>query len=245
MAKTWDLEKLYLDSVVSPPTNWAGEGDPPSGNPTKLDQVAPALYGSETWQMKDYPSVISGSVTWVEEIDFSVTIVSEMDFDYVGTAPLDLMPLVPTKFRQSQEMIDLIATLSSVTSQWMGQIRSLPELINSDSCPSDYLKYLASNIGVSFDAAWDDALIRQVIKDASSVYKYKGSFEGNKYVLNGDWLKVRDLWAYPINQPAPHDYATLRLAYESADYHHIQCPGWCRDRVQEDSPRSCVLSTRY
>lgn len=214
MSRVWDLEKIYMDAATAPSgtTSWIGsDGD---GNPTVLDQANP-FYGENLWMLKDYSSSLlgvldmSGSSTAAQYVmDAEFVAVSIVEAELITSAEIDLMPLVPLKHHQSQAMIDLVAVLSEAASVWIGQVRSLTSLLNPSLCPDAYLSYLAAEIGISFDGAYDYPLIREIIKDAPTLYRYKGSNQGTKYLLNGDYMRVRDLWAASPPPDAPASYVT-------------------------------------
>jgi phage tail-like protein len=201
MALTLSIESIYLDIGMGkrPDESMTVSTPGPITLDTTTDwEVTPEVF----WQLKTYPllqrslgSMGPSTQSLIQTAEGTVVIKGYMDAGVFGTNPIDLLPLVPTKFHTSRSMLDLVDVLSSTLSLWMAPIDSLADIINPSKCQDDYLPFLAAGIGATFDSSYSDAQIRQLIIDAPEMYKNKGSRYGLTRLANGDYMRHVDLWA--------------------------------------------------
>ena len=118
---------------------------------------------------------------------------------------IDLLPLIPEKFRNSTVLQQFIDVANLNTGQWLGYIHDTQYLLDPYSVGEEYLRYLADLIGLSFitneNTTVEDK--RTQLLQAMDWYKSKGTYQALLrigYIL-GIALDAYDLYT--------SDYATF------------------------------------
>lgn len=60
----------------------------------------------------------------------------------------------------------------------MDRMTALPDLVDVDACPPDFLPFLAGVVGVSYDPTLDPAPQRRAIREAIEQYRRQGTLDG-------------------------------------------------------------------
>jgi hypothetical protein len=110
----------------------------------------------------------------------------EMDAEFgleiitTSSIALNLLRLVPEKFRTSQILIDYLDEASIQLGDWFTKVRDIVKLLNARSVSSTtYLRHLGALIGVSFPPE-DDATVNEMRKNIETAvewYKVKGTYK--------------------------------------------------------------------
>jgi hypothetical protein len=146
------------------------------------------------WQL-DNNYNLDQSFNTVEEIELEETVVTQMTYHplydredelifedelvVLHSVALDLMQLVPAKFRNSQILIDYLAEAGLLIGDQLTKIRDLPKLLGPNTVTSmTYLRYLGALIGVNFppeDETSEEEMYKTLIY-AIDWYKVKGTY---------------------------------------------------------------------
>jgi len=124
---------------------------------------------------------------------------------------LDLMQLIPEKFRNSQLLIDLIDVLSYTVGGWLEKIRDLRLLQDPDTVGFPNLYHLASLLGIEFPEVLDDTFedqLRKEVRGATDWIKMKGTYRALDiiaYLMNVT-VNVSDLYTNDYVNFLPVDY---------------------------------------
>ena len=133
--------------------------------------------------------VISEMESTTDSVDVSTTmyplydkedeIIFEDEIDVIHSVALDLLQLVPAKFRSSQILIDYLQEAGLLLGDQLTKIRDIPKLLGPNTVSSiEYLRYLGSVIGVSFppeDETTEEEM-RKTLSQAIDWYKMKGTY---------------------------------------------------------------------
>lgn len=127
---------------------------------------------------------VEGEVTFSIDTEYTVrpsfndlTIESEIELYVLHTVPIDLLPLVPEKFRKSEILIDYLEEAGLLVGSWLTNVRDIIKLLNPNT--TSYLKYLGALIGVEFSPEDETSLIkmRKELVHAIDWYKLKGTYQ--------------------------------------------------------------------
>jgi len=111
--------------------------------------------------------------------DQAVEVNIEFDVDVIHTLPLDLLPLVPEKFRSSPILQAYLTTAGIHFSSFLNSIKSIVLLLGPNTVSSaTYLRHLGALIGVVFPPEDESTVgeIRKTLSDAVDWYKMKGTY---------------------------------------------------------------------
>jgi len=127
----------------------------------------------------DFQATISVDEQYIIQEFLELTIRFEWDLTDVAARYVDLLQLVPEKFRDSVLLQDYLKAVGIYVGSWLGKIDDIAVLYDRDTVPRDYAQYLADLIHL--DLAQDDdttvAEMRQQIRQAVDAYKLKGTYE--------------------------------------------------------------------
>lgn len=138
-----------------------------------------------------------------EILDIDIECEFEVDEDY--SSYIDLLQLVPIKFRGSELLQQYLQEVGTLTGTWLGEINDLATLIDKYSVAEDYLQNLADLVNLTIISDDSTSLIdkrRQLIQ-VIDWYKLKGTYKSLAYI--GYLLNMNiTLWDLYTN-----DYSTF------------------------------------
>jgi len=109
----------------------------------------------------------------------------DLEIDLVHVVPLDLMPLVPEKFRESAILQAFISESGVQFGDFLTKVRDIVLLLSPNTVSSrQYLRYLGALIGVTFPPEDDstEEEIRKILAQALDWYKLKGTYESTRII---------------------------------------------------------------
>jgi len=104
----------------------------------------------------------------------------DFEISVLSTAAIDLLKLMPEKFRKSQILIDYLDEAGIQVGNWFSNVRDIIKLLNVKTVGTiKYLKYLGALIGVSLppEDSTTVAELRKTIINAVDWYKVKGTYK--------------------------------------------------------------------
>lgn len=118
---------------------------------------------------------------------------------------VDLLPLIPDKFHDSDLLNALVEVLNERVDSWIEDITALQQLQDPHNVPAAYLQYLADQIGFALTSADDmtTAGRRNELLQAIDWYKVKGTYQS---------LSIIALWmdlTFIIYDMYTNDYSTF------------------------------------
>ena len=153
-------------------------------------------------------------------------LVFEDELSVIHAVALDLMQLVPAKFRNSQILIDYLAEAGLLIGDQLTKIRDLPKLLGPNTVTSmKYLRYLGALIGVNFppeDETSEEEMYKTLIY-AIDWYKVKGTYHSLAIIslIQGFTVNIYDM------------YAENESAYENNDFVLVE---WWAGRENVNPP---------
>jgi len=150
-----------------------------------------------------------------EVLDISAILTIELVENYIKN--MDLMPLIPEKFRGSLVLQQFVDVANFEVGKWLGLIYGLQHIIDIYNVSDNYIQYLADLIGLTLAGSADAPLAekrRQLIQ-AIDWYKQKGTYQSFLqigYIL-GISLNVFDLYC-SSNNPL----ATSQANYDAGNF---------------------------
>lgn len=124
---------------------------------------------------------------------------SEIEMDFLYGVALDLLPLIPTKYHDSQILLDYVDEVGFQVGVWLTNVANIVKLLNPNSITSrDYLKQLAYLIGVKLppeDESTEEE-VKQLLLQAIEWYKVKGTYKSIQIValVQGFTLNIYDMY---------------------------------------------------
>lgn len=112
--------------------------------------------------------------------DRDLVINCEFELDVTHAVALDLLQLVPEKFRYRPGLIDFLNQASILTGSWFTNVRDIVNLLSPNTVGStEYLRHLGALIGVVFppEDETSEAEMRRTLVQAIDWYKIKGTYE--------------------------------------------------------------------
>lgn len=183
--------------------------------PGTLDYSEYMLYldmgGSLVLAVCDVSAEVANKVAVLGDIE----IVARVEFSDSLQNELDLLPLLPAKFRSLTLMQDLVSVLSKETARWMDLTAGLGGLIDVNNCPDDFIPLLGQLVNVNLEGVSDYSEMRRRVRDAVPFYKVKGSY-------NGIWFIT------PYTTAFTEMYAIDATAYNAGNF---QTSDWEIERV--------------
>lgn len=132
----------------------------------------------------------------------------EFEVDVIADLPLDLMPLFPMKFHNSEILQDLVAELGIQVGNWLTKNEDIIKLLGPNTVASTtYIRYLGALIGVTFPPEDDstEAELRKTLTDAIDWYKVKGTYDSINVIAAINQLAI-NIWDMYTN-----DYVNFYL----------------------------------
>lgn len=128
-----------------------------------------------------------------------------VEIDEAGSKYIDLLRLVPEKFRSSLYLQDFLKIAGIYAGSWMGKVDEIAELIDPNKVTSGFAQHLASLVGLTLITGDEitDEEIRKQLKNNIDTIKLKGTYTGFSvaaYSL-GLTINISDLYT--------NDYATF------------------------------------
>lgn len=172
-----------------------------------------------------------------------ITIKSIIDDVTSPVSYVDLIRLIPEKFRSSQMMIDYMDAVSMEVGSWIASIDEIVNLLNPYTVGKSYIGKLGALLGLKLRVT-DDANIsdlRRQVVDAVAWIKSKGTYQSLELIgyLTGYDIEIKDLYT--------NDYANfVEQDWFIADYEEENPPGL--DSSYYKSPHfgfNILLNTLY
>jgi hypothetical protein len=118
---------------------------------------------------------------------------------------LDFIDLLPPHLRTSNLVIDFCSAFQEIAEEWVTSIEALPDLVNPETVPIDYIKYLAALLGetlLTSDSASDEKIRKNLIW-MTDWLKLKGTYKSISVIslLTDLNLTIYDLYT--------NDYSTF------------------------------------
>ena len=125
---------------------------------------------------------ITGDLTYHHRpfANYEMVMEMELEADVVHSVPLDLLPLVPEKFRESLILQTYLRVAGIRFGQFLSSIQDIILLLGSNTAASvKYLRHLGALIGVEFPPEDESTVaeIRKTLADAVDWYKLKGTYK--------------------------------------------------------------------
>jgi len=192
---TFRFDKLYFDEL--------GKGISTGIN---FDDVIDLNFDSEG----NIQIVSTATITLAQEkyiaaevLDLTITSVFSEGENYAKY--VDLMELVPLKFRDSTVLQEFLEECGILTGTWIGNINDIEKLLDKYNVGTDYIQYLADLVGyqiIRADTATIDEKRRQLIQ-VIDWYKEKGTYTSLSHIayVLGFNLNIWDMYT--------SDYATF------------------------------------
>jgi hypothetical protein len=133
----------------------------------------------------DASDITSTDRNEANERNLGFDIECEVDIDIDYTKFLDLLPLVPEKFRSSETLQDYLKSVGLYVGAWLSKIDEIKYLIDPYNVDPDYVQYLADLIGlplVHSEPALEE--LRNQLALAIPWYKIKGSYTSLKFIAH-------------------------------------------------------------
>lgn len=125
---------------------------------------------------------IEGEITYNHRPfeDLEMVIGAELGIDVIYSIPLDLMPLIPEKFRDSAILQAFVDEAEVQFGDFLTKVQDIVLLLSPNTVSSmTYLRYLGALIGVTFppEDETSEGEIRKILSQAIDWYKVKGTYE--------------------------------------------------------------------
>jgi hypothetical protein len=136
-----------------------------------------ASYGAETEITVEFEVDIAYQHN-LTGLEFTIEI--DFDADVEHTIALDLLPLIPEKYRESPILQDYVDQAELLFGSALSKSRDLIKLVSPDTISSaEYMRHLGALIGVNFPAEDESTLseTRKILSDAVDWYKIKGAYQ--------------------------------------------------------------------
>ena len=118
-------------------------------------------------------------------LDRELEINTNIELELFAGVALDLLQLVPEKFRSSQILIDYLSEAGLQVGSWMTKVEDIVKLENPYTVSSmDYLRQLGVLIGVKFPPEDDTSELemRKTLAQAIDWYKLKGTYQAEQII---------------------------------------------------------------
>lgn len=127
-----------------------------------------------------------------------IDIISTFNFDENYSSFIDLMQLIPSKFRDSVLLQQYVQEVGTLTGTWLGYINDLLTLLDKYSVSEDYLQNLADLVDLKIVEDDTTSLLekrRQLIQ-VIEWYKMKGTYQALRFIgyLLGMEIVLWDLY---------------------------------------------------
>lgn len=181
--------------------------------------------------------------------DATIDIIAEFEVDFFIGVPLDLMPLFPEKFRNTEELGDpeilreYVEEFGIQVGVWLNAVQDIVQLLNPNTIyTNSYIRNLGALIGVSFpdEDDTDEAELIRVLSQAVDWYKVKGTYESIDIIALASKLTM-NIWDMYTN-----DYVSFHLTDWFVGGENENPPGY--DNTYFKSPHfgaEVVLNKKY
>lgn len=156
--------------------------------------------------------------------------------DLEAGACVDLLPLIPEKFHNSQLLLDYIEQIGCTVGRWHRKIAEVRDLLNPDLVPVKFVEPLAKQLGFEIERSGsdDDSLLRRQLNIIIDWYRIKGTYHSFRAVLWSLGLRGRvyDLWT--------NDYVTFvpQLAADENTWFYGKSAGEAPEGLAANSYKS-------
>lgn len=142
-------------------------------------------------------------VTYVAQpfSDESKQLIMEVEFslDVTHSVALDLLSLIPQKFRNSQILRDYVDVVELHTGDWLTKVRDIVKLLSPNTVAStEYLRNLGALIGADLSPEDSTTLakMRKEVAHAIEWYKMKGAYQSIQVMamIQGLALNIYDMY---------------------------------------------------
>lgn len=185
MSKIFDADSLYFDELAAGVSAGLTFDDGVSHFDSTANRIIPAVL-TFTIPTEQYITVENLSINIL--LDFTI------DENYAKY--IDLLPLIPEKFRDSVALHEFLDEAGLQVGSWIGSIDDLVGALDPYIVGVDFLQNLADLIGLTIsggDEALENTKRRQLIQ-AIALYKIKGTYQSIQYIayLLGMTLNIWD-----------------------------------------------------
>ena len=174
MNNIFDADKLYFDELA--------KGVGPGLNHDTVPEIHWDAYANTTVVITVEMSFASQSYNAVEVLDVDIKIDFDVDENYSNY--IDLLELVPSKFRESTALQQFMYEIGLMTGEWVGAIHDTETLIDKYTVGDEYLQNLADLVGLDIitDSTTTLDERRQQLIQVIDWYKLKGTYKAVDYI---------------------------------------------------------------
>lgn len=195
MNNIFDADRLYFDEL--------GEGISGGLNHDSIPKIHWDAFAAATVVITVEMSFAQDQYVANEILDIDISADFEADENY--SRYVDLMEMVPLKFRESLALQQFMYEIGLMTGEWVGYINDIQVLLDKYSVSDEYLQKLADLVGLEIisDSTTTLEERRQQLIQVIDWYKMKGTYQSIKYIsyLFGVTLTFWDLYT--------NDYVTF------------------------------------
>lgn len=167
-------------------------------------------------------------------IDLQLTILSDVTVESTGVKYVELLKLIPEKFRTKPLLVDFLSVLGVEIGIWLSKIDDIEKLIDpynvSDSYKTtiegdganeyeQYISCLASLIGLTITKNEEDTIVefRKQLNQAIDWYKVKGTYQAirNAISITGQNILIKDLYTKDYASFIQEDWFVARSEGEN------------------------------
>jgi len=179
----------------------------------KLDQGYNLDWGSEV--AIESETEFSIDTTYIaipfvhDGLEIHLEMEQEFSIDVIHAVSLDLLELVPEKFRNSEILQDYLSEAGLQVGGWLTSVRDIVKLLGPDTVADlRYLRYLGALIGVEFSPEDETTEVktRKEITHAIDWYKMKGTYQSVQVLAMIQQLTINLYDMYT------NDYSTFYMA---------------------------------
>ena len=175
MANTiYDADRLYF--------NEADSGISSGLNFDMLPGINWDAYANTTINLTVEMSLVGDTYYAHEILDIDIKVDFDVDENYSNY--IDLMELVPAKFRESVALQEFIYEAGLMTGEWLGYINDTITLLDKYTVGDEYLQNLADLVGLDIitDSTTTLDERRQQLIQVIDWYKLKGTYQAIDYI---------------------------------------------------------------
>ena len=161
----------------------------------------------------------------IETVELQFTVITEVVIESSGVNYVELLPLVPEKFRDSLLFQDLLNAIGVEVGAWISKIEDMANLIDPYSVSDiykttipgetiqeyeQYISELAGLIGLTITKNEEDTIVdfRKQLNQAIDWYKIKGTYQAliNAIAITGQKITIKDFYTNDYVSFVPVDW---------------------------------------
>jgi len=174
MNNIFDADTLYFDELT--------QGISSGLNHDSIPEINWDAYANTTIVITVEMSLATESYAGHEILDIDIKVDFDVDENYSDY--IDLMELIPMKFRESIALQQFMYEAGLMTGEWIGYINDTKILIDKYTVGDEYLQKLADLVGLSIITDSTSTLEerRQQLIQVVDWYKLKGTYQATNYI---------------------------------------------------------------